>query len=88
MLDLARSRPLACQSLLNGECDMALAGGVTIDLPQRRVTHIRKAKYFRPMAIAALSTIAPRELCLEAVPVWSFCGVSRMRSRMEIPFVP
>lgn len=26
----------ACQSLLNGECEMALAGGVTIDLPHRR----------------------------------------------------
>ena len=26
----------ACQSLLAGECEMALAGGVTIDLPHRR----------------------------------------------------
>lgn len=25
----------ACQNLINGECDLALAGGVTIELPQR-----------------------------------------------------
>ncbi len=27
---------MACQSLLNGECDLALAGGVTIELPHYR----------------------------------------------------
>ena len=27
---------LACQSLLNFECDMALAGGVTIEIPHGR----------------------------------------------------
>ncbi|HEX8320473.1 non-ribosomal peptide synthetase/type I polyketide synthase [Longimicrobium sp.] len=27
---------LACQSLINGECDIALAGGVSIGVPQRR----------------------------------------------------
>jgi acyl transferase domain-containing protein/thioesterase domain-containing protein len=27
---------VACQNLLSGECDMALAGGVTIELPHRR----------------------------------------------------
>lgn len=27
---------MACQSLINGECETAVAGGVTIELPQRR----------------------------------------------------
>ncbi len=27
---------LACQSLLNGECEMALAGGVTVEIPHRQ----------------------------------------------------
>ena len=26
---------LACQSLLNGECELALAGGVAISMPER-----------------------------------------------------
>lgn len=33
---------MACQSLLNGECDMALAGGVTIRVPQKAGYHYQE----------------------------------------------
>jgi len=32
---------VACQSLLNGECDMALAGGTTVQLPQKAGYHYK-----------------------------------------------
>ena len=38
----------ACQSLLNGECDMALAGGVTIELPHRRGYHYQEGEILSP----------------------------------------
>ncbi len=34
---------LACQGLLSGECSMALAGGVSIQLPQKNGISIKKA---------------------------------------------
>lgn len=38
----------ACQSLINGECDMALAGGATIELPHRRGYLYRDGEILSP----------------------------------------
>lgn len=34
---------LACQSLIVGECDVAVAGGITVELPNEGVTYLRMA---------------------------------------------
>ena len=39
---------LACQSLLARECDMALAGGVTIEIPHRRGYFFREGEVLSP----------------------------------------
>lgn len=39
---------LACQSLISGECDMALAGGATIEIPHRRGYVCREGEILSP----------------------------------------
>ncbi len=39
---------IAAQSLLSGECDMALAGGVSIELPHRRGYHYAEGEILSP----------------------------------------
>ncbi|HBB36165.1 MAG TPA: beta-ketoacyl synthase [Cyanobacteria bacterium UBA9273] len=39
---------LACQSLLNGECDMALAGGISIHIPQKEGYFYQQDMIFSP----------------------------------------
>ena len=39
---------VACQSLINGECDMALAGGVTIQIPHRQGYLFKEGEILSP----------------------------------------
>jgi acyl transferase domain-containing protein len=39
---------MACQSLLDGECDMALAGGAAISVPQKSGYFFQEGAYFSP----------------------------------------
>ena len=51
---------LACQSLLDRQCDLALAGGVTIRVPQTQGYLYQEGGISRPTGTAAPSTPPPR----------------------------
>ena len=55
---------LACESLLNGECDMALAGGASISIPVKQGYFYSEGGFFLLTATVALSTPRRKELSL------------------------
>ena len=72
---------LACQALLQGECSMALAGGVTISVPTpRRLPATRRAASFPPTATAAPSMQRRPGRSSRTAPGWCCSSASIARS--------
>jgi acyl transferase domain-containing protein len=70
---------MAAQSLLNGECDMALAGGVTVELPQGRGYVFEEGEILSPDGHChAFDHRAQGTVFGSGAAVWC-CGGCRMR---------
>lgn len=57
---------LACQSILNGECDIALAGGSSIRIPNKVGYWYAQGSMVSPTGSAVRSTSAPTAPCSAA----------------------
>jgi acyl transferase domain-containing protein len=78
---------LASQSLLNHECDMAIAGGVTIEFPHRIGYLYRDGEILsRDGHCRSFDAAHPEPCSAAAQALWS-CGGLRMLLRMEIVFM-
>ena len=60
---------IACQSLLNGECDMALAGGVSVTLPLKTGFHYQEGGVVSPDGHCR--TFDARRKVLSVVTAWA-----------------
>ena len=61
---------LACQSLLSGACDIALAGGVTINIRERADTSIEKEGLHRLMVTRVRLMPRRRDVWEAVEPEW------------------
>ncbi len=77
---------IAAQSLLLGESDLALAGGVTIEIPHRRGYIYREREILSPDGHCRAFDRRRRGQFLAAAPRSLCCGDSKMRCRTEIRF--
>src|SRR5262249_18078804 len=78
---------MACQSLLTGGCDLALAGGGTIELPHRRGYRFAAGEILSPDGTAGPSTTMPKERCSAAASALSSCDGWRTHSRPATTFI-
>jgi acyl transferase domain-containing protein len=79
---------LARRSLLTGESDLALAGGVNALLSVSSRSRSRRRTCWHSTGAAKRSTQAPTGTCAAKVAVSSSCGASRMRCATEIRSSP
>ena len=75
---------LACQSLLNFECDMALAGGVTIEIPHGHGYIYREGEILSRDGHCRRSMLRPAARSSAADWVLSCCAASKTRSPTTI----
>ena len=61
---------LACQSLLVSECDMALAGGSTISMPQNRGYFYKQGEILSRRPLSGVRCESAAVPCSAAEPAW------------------
>ena len=75
----------ACRSLLDYECDVALAGGIDITVPQKSGFLYQGAAPLPGTATAVLSMLTPPERCFVMEPVLLYSNVSPTLSATATP---
>lgn len=77
---------IACQNLVNHNCDIALAGGVFIQIPHAEGYMYEPGGIFLPTDIADHLTVSQMAPCLERDPEWLFLKEWMMLSGIVIQY--